>query len=193
MSYFRESYQLLNTVQHRWKAESQGSDISTILILLLIQSTPLKLTNKAVQESNLRYCRQRWNNLEAWNRRWSIDSFPSSPGQHSAEWWSCFALIHSYALGVTAGQQDGLIGFIVDAPTYLLDYGQPFVPFAHQGQAPAANASAGAWSAHNFAIANWQRESAAIFALIDSIFKSLDIIASAWFFIPPEIVSTGIR
>ena len=123
----------------------------------------------------------------------SMDSFPSSPGQHSAEWRSCLALIQSYALGVTTGQQGGLIGFIVDAPTYLLDYGQSFVPFAHPGQAPAANAPAGAWSAHNFALANWQRESAAISALMDSIFKSLDSIASACFLSPSEIVSTGIR
>lgn len=71
-----------------------------------------------------------------------MEAFPSVPGQHSAEWRSRLALIQSYALGVCTGQEGGLIGFISDAPTYLLDYEHPFIPYPHPGPSPAANAGA---------------------------------------------------
>lgn len=110
--------------------------------------------------------------------------FPSIPGQHSAEWPAWFALIQSFALNVSTGQEGGLLGFILDPPTYLLDYGHPFVPFAHPGPTPALNAAAGAWSAHGIAIANWRCESNAINSLMANIFKSLDRVAISWFFEP---------
>ena len=59
------------------------------------------------------------------------------------EWRSrLLALIKFYALGVFTGQEGGLIGFILDAPTYLLDYGHPFIPYPHPDPSPAANAGA---------------------------------------------------
>ena len=108
--------------------------------------------------------------------------FPTVPGQQSAEWRSRLALIYSYALSVMTGQEGGLIGFILPPPTYLLDYGHPFVPYDHPGQPPAPNAAQGAWSAHNNAMALWQRESSARSSLMDIIFQSLDHVTLAWFF-----------
>lgn len=108
----------------------------------------------------------------------SFDSFPSVPGQHAAEWPSRLALITS------TGQPGGLVGFILDAPTYLQDYGQPFVPFPHPGPGPAANAAGGTWKSYDLAMANWKLESQAISTLMKSIFDSLDRLASSWFFDP---------
>ena len=100
----------------------------------------------------------------------SFDAFPSVSGQHSAEWRSRLALIQSFALGVSTGQEGGLIGFIVDAPTYLIDYGHPFVPLVHPGPPPALNAAQGLWSVFNNAEAKWNRESTAINSLMAIIF-----------------------
>jgi hypothetical protein len=114
----------------------------------------------------------------------SFDSFLSVPGQHAAEWPSRLALITSYALNTSTGQPGGLVGFILDAPTYLQDYGHPFVPFPHPGPSPAANAAGGAWKVHDLAMENWKLESNAISTLMKSIFDSQDRLASSWFFDP---------
>jgi hypothetical protein len=118
------------------------------------------------------------------NSSFTMEPFPSIPGRHAAEWSSRLALIYSYALTVCTGQQGGLMGFILSPALYLLDYGQPFVPYDHPGQPPAANATAGTWSAHNNAMNLWQRESTAIASLMETIFQSLDRVSSAWFFEP---------
>jgi hypothetical protein len=114
----------------------------------------------------------------------AFEPFPSVPGQHAAEWSSRLALITSLALNAPTGQEGGLIGFILDAPTYLADYGHAFVPFAHPGNIPNANAAVGAWKVYESSMQNWLRESSAIKNLMSNIFKSLDRVALAWFFDP---------
>jgi hypothetical protein len=108
--------------------------------------------------------------------------FPSVAGQHAEEWPQFLARITSFALAATTGQEGGLVGFILDAPTYLLDYVHAFVPYIHPGPTPANTAGAGTWEAHKIATANWRTESSVINAFMVAIFKSLDQIAIAWFF-----------
>jgi hypothetical protein len=90
----------------------------------------------------------------------------------------------SFAFAAATGQEGRLIGFILDAPTYLLDYGHAFVPYPHPGPTTANNAGAGTWEAHKIANTNWRVESTDINAFMVFIFKSLDRIALAWFFQP---------
>lgn len=73
-----------------------------------------------------------------------FDPFPSVRGQHASKWPSRLTLITSYALNTSTGQPGGLVKFILDAPTYLQDYGQPFFPFLHPRSCPATNAPGGA-------------------------------------------------
>jgi hypothetical protein len=77
-----------------------------------------------------------------------------------------------------------LIGFILDAPTYLLDYGYAFVPFPHPGPPPLANALVGTWKVYDLAMSNWKCENAAIKSLMTNIFRSLDRVALSLFFDP---------
>jgi hypothetical protein len=114
----------------------------------------------------------------------SFDQFPSVPGQHAAEWPSRLALISSLVLNISTGQEGGLIGFILDAPTYLLDYGNAFVPFPHPGPPPLANALVGTWKVYDLAMSNWKCENAAIKSLMTNIFRSLDRVALSLFFDP---------
>jgi hypothetical protein len=78
------------------------------------------------------------------NCSFSMEPFPSVPGQHSAEWRSVLASIYSYANNVSTGQEGGLLGFILPPAVYLLDYGHAFFPYVHPGPPPAANAAHGA-------------------------------------------------
>jgi hypothetical protein len=113
--------------------------------------------------------------------------FPSVSGQHAAEWPTWYALIQSHkihAMNICTGQESGLVGSILDPPTYLLDYGHAFVRFVHPGPIPALNAVAGAWNAHKVAMDNWRTESNAFNSLMASIFKSLDLSALSLFLEP---------
>ena len=113
-----------------------------------------------------------------------LGPFPSVPGQHAAEWPQFLALIQTFALNSPTGQDGGLLGFILDAPTYLLDYGHPFVPYPPPGPYPANNAGQGAWSAHKEAGILRKFEQTAISSLMQKIFNSLDRVSLSWFFEP---------
>lgn len=82
-----------------------------------------------------------------------------------------------------------MIGFVLDAASYLQYYGHPFVPLPHLCPSPAMNAIVGAWKVHEVATANWIRESTAINLLMTKILRALDQVALSWFYFHCVIVT----
>lgn len=110
--------------------------------------------------------------------------FPVVCGQHAEEWPQFFALISSAALNSPTGQDGGLIGFIIDAPSYLADYGHPFDPYPPAGPQPGGNAAHGTWRAYEIAVKDRKFETSALSLFMQNIFEALDRTAKAWFFDP---------